>query len=102
MNVGEYGIVYNLNVNFDISGFTSLSLTFTKPDLTTFTVTNPLVSVGTVSIFTSQGIFSPNQYATYKFALGDISLPGTYSARLTYVDASKRLISDANNFVVNT
>ena len=102
MNVGEYGIVYNLNVNFDISGFTSLSLTFTKPDLTTLVVASPQVTVGSAPVVTSQGTFAANQYAVYKFAVGDISLPGTYSARLTYVDASKRLISDANNFVVNT
>lgn len=100
MNVGEYGLTFNMNVNFDISGFSALSLTFTKPDLTTLTVTNPAVSISATPLVTPIGTFATNQYAIYTFALGNLSSAGLYSARLTYTDASKRLISDIATFTV--
>lgn len=102
MNAGEYGIALNLNVNFDISGNTSLSLAFTRPDGSTLTVTNPQVTYGTVALSTSIGTFAANQYATYTTKSGDIPLPGTYSVRLTYTDSSKSLKSDIATFQVNS
>jgi hypothetical protein len=101
MNVGEYGIVFNLNVNFDISGFTGLSLAFTKPDASLLTVTNPQVSVGSVPLTTPYGTFPANQYCIYTFAIGNINQIGLYSVRLTYTDTTKRLISDIVTFTVS-
>lgn len=103
MNAGEYGITYNLNVNFDISGYSSLSLAFTRPDGTSFTRTNPTVTVGNSPLVTpDQGTFSANQYCVYVFQNADINQAGTYTARLTYQDASKHLISDQATFTVNS
>lgn len=102
MNTGEYGISFNLNVNFNISGFTTLSLAFTKPDGTAMTKTSPSVSVPAVPLVTTDlGTFAANQYCTYAFQVGDLSIDGTYSVRLTYTDATKRLVSDVATFTVN-
>lgn len=102
MNVNEYGIAFHLNVNFDISGFTALSLVFTKPSGAILTKTNGDVTVPASPLVTSdQGTFAANEYVKYTFVLGDISEAGTYSVRLTYTDASKRLISDVTTFTVS-
>jgi hypothetical protein len=102
MNVGEWGITYNLNQNFDISGFTILSLVITRPDGTTITRTNPQVSVGAAPLVTSDdGTYATNQYAIYVFAVGDLTLPGTYTSRLSYTDATKHLVGDVVSFDVS-
>lgn len=98
MNVNEYGVMLQLCVSFDMSANTSLSFTFTKPDLTTLTVTGHL---GTVTTVTPLGIFSANTYATYVFVLGDVTQAGDWTVRLTYTDASPaRLISTIGKFTV--
>lgn len=102
MNVGEYGIVHNLNVNYTISGFTTLSLDYTRPDGTTFARTNGDVTTPAVPLVTpDQGTFAAGKYAAYTFKPGDLTVAGEYTVRLTYTDASKRLVSDATSFVVS-
>ena len=101
MNVGEYGIAFNLNVGYDISGNSALILAFTRPDGTTFSANKPDVSVGTAPISTTSGPFAANQYCVYVFKTGDLTVPGIYSVRLTYNDATKHLISDATTFTIN-
>lgn len=102
MNVGEYGIAFNLNVGFDISGNSSLSLVFTRPSGSTFTAVKPDVSVGSTPITTTSGPFAANQYSVYLFKDGDLTEKGQYTARLTYTDATKHLVSDPVTFTVNT
>lgn len=99
MNVGEYGIALNINVNFDISGASSLLLSFVRPDNTSFvgTPTAPATDLATPD----QGTFAARQYARYVFEEGDLTVPGTYLTRLTYVDSSKRLVSDVTSFDVS-
>jgi hypothetical protein len=101
MNVGEYGIAFNLNVGYDISGNSTLALIFTRQDGTTFTANKPDVSVGNAPINTTSGPFAANQYCVYLFKNGDLTVSGTYSVRLTYNDATKHLVSDATTFTVN-
>lgn len=98
MNVGEYGISFNLNVNYDISAATALSLAITRPDGTTITGTP---TAGAVDLVTPLGTFPAHQYAAYVFAQGDLTVPGTYSARLTYTDSNKRLKTPPVAFTVN-
>lgn len=99
MNVGEYGLVLNLNVNFDISAATSLQLVITRPDNTTIT---GVPTVGAVDLVTpDQGTFAAHKYCTYTFVAGDLSQAGDYIARLTYNDSTKRLISDPTSFNVS-
>ena len=85
MNVNEYGVVLQFGVSFNMSADTSLSFTFTKPDLTTLTVTGTL---GTVDVTTPLGIFSAYTYATYTFLVGQVNIAGPWTVRLTYTDAS--------------
>jgi hypothetical protein len=99
INVGEYGIAFDLNVNYDLSGATLLEMRFTRPDGTTFTGVATRGAVPLVTV--DQGTFAANKYATYVFKDGDLTLPGDYPVRLAYTDASKRLISDPTSFAVN-
>lgn len=99
MNVGEYGIAFNLNVNFDLSAATALQLAITRPDESKIT---GVPVVGQVPLVTDDlGTFAPKQYCTYLFKDGDLSVPGDYLVRLIFTDATKRLISDPTSFFVN-
>ena len=101
MNVGDYGVVFRLNVSFDISGFSTLTLTFTKPDKTTLVV-NSGITVGNIDVVTPDGTFLANQYALYTFTSGQVDQSGNWSARLTYVDSLPRqLISNPATFTVS-
>lgn len=95
MNVNEYGIDINFNVNYTMTGFTSLSLAITKPN---GAVLNKTPTLGTIGL----GTFLANQYVIYRTAAGDIDQAGTYSVRLTYNNAlPTQLISDIVTFTVN-
>lgn len=94
MNVGEYGLSFDLYVQFDISAFTTLSLTVTRPDGTSFTRTGGLVTAPGTDVQTSMGRFPAHQYAHYIVQNGDLNQAGQYQARLTYDDAAgQHLIS---------
>lgn len=98
MNVNEYGVVFRFGVSFDMVANTSLSLTFTRPDLTTLIVT-PTLGVGSVT--TPLGVFATHTYVNYTFAIGNVNQAGEWSARLTYTDATPaRLISTVGTFTV--
>ncbi len=102
MNVGEYGIAFNLNVNYNISGFTALSLVITRPDATLITRTNGDVTAPAVPLVTTDmGTFAANEYAKYIIQAGDLTEAGEYTVRLTYTDATKRLVSDQTSFTVS-
>lgn len=102
MNVNEYGVVFAFSTGFNLSAFTSLSITFTKPDLTQLTVTNPDVSAPAVDLQTTAGLFPANTYASYKFANGDVNQAGAWSARVTYTDVNQKLISDVGTFTIGS
>lgn len=98
MNVNEFGITLQFGVSFDMSGYDTLSFTFTKPSGEFLTVTG---SLGTIQITTTEGIFAANTYATYRFVDGDIDETGEWSVRLTYTDLSPaRLISSIGLFTI--
>lgn len=101
MNVGEYGLTHNINVNYDLSNNQSLVIAYSLPNGTTFVASGTDVAVGAVALTTPDGVFPANQYCSYVFKSGDLSVSGIYSARLTYIDANKRLISDVVTFTVN-
>lgn len=100
MNVGEYGLNYRLNTNYDMSAFTGLSLAFTRPDGTVITKTSPSVAVVGTDLDTPLGTFAANHHIVYTFVDGDLTLIGDYSVRLTYSAAGKRLISGVAFFTV--
>jgi len=98
MNVGEFGIAFDLNVNYDLSAASSLQIAIVRPDGTT--ITGAPVT-GQVPLVTDQGTFLAKQYCTYVFKDGDLNQVGDYTARLTYNDSTKRLISDPTSFSVS-
>jgi hypothetical protein len=101
VNVGEYGVPYLFSTGFDMSANTSISITFTKPDGTVLTVTNPAVTVPAVDVETTDGLFLAHKYVAYTFKAGDVDQVGIWSARVTYNDAGPRhLISDSDEFEV--
>lgn len=100
MNVNDYGVVLQFGVSFNMNAFTSLKLTFTKPDNTTLTVTAQL---GVVDVVTPLGIFTADTYVTYIFIAGQVNQPGVWSVRLTYQDAGPtQLTSSVGTFTVGT
>lgn len=102
MNVNEYGVAFVFSTGFNMSAFTSISITFTKPDDTTLTVTDPDVTVPASPLTTTDGIFAANEYAQYYFQSGDVDQVGQWSARVTYNDATPlHLISDIGVFTIN-
>ena len=101
MNVGEYGVQFVLGTSFDMSANTSLSLTFTKPDGTTLTVTNPAVTISASPIVTTAGTFDANTYFLYTFVSGDVSVAGDWTVRGTYNAAGPvHLISSIGYFTI--
>ena len=101
MNTGEYGIQFVFGASFDMSANTGLSITFTKPDLSLLTVSNPAVTIANTTISTTEGNFTANTYGLYTFANGDVNQFGPWSARLTYLSTGVKLISDIGTFTVN-
>jgi hypothetical protein len=95
MNVGDYGneLIFGTGFNgagFDMSGATGLSILFTRPDGTTFTVTEPQVAIGSTNVTVPGGIFNAHQYVTYYFIQGQLTKAGSWQARLIY-DVSSAL-----------
>jgi hypothetical protein len=103
MNVNEWGVAFVFSTGFDMSSFTSISITFTKPDATTLVVTNPAVTVPNFDLVTTEGTFLANKYAKYIFVSGDVNQAGDWSAIVTYDDATpQHLISDRGTFTIET
>lgn len=92
VNVGEWGINFYFSTGFDMSANTALKIVFTKPDNTTLTVTNPDVTAPGSPVTLPNGqTFNANEYMLYTFKAGDLDVPGTWSARAFYTDASQML-----------
>jgi hypothetical protein len=99
INAGEYGIAYDLNVAYDLSNATSLLMSFTRPDGTTF---SGVPVMGAVDLVTDGlGTFAAHEYCTYTFVNGDLNQPGEYFVRVAYTDSTKHLISDPTSFTVS-
>ena len=100
MNAGEYGIAFLLNVAFDLSLNTNLTLVFTKPDKTVLTVSSPYVALVPKTITTPDGNFQPSKYVAYITAPGDVDQVGDYQVRLDYFTNTTKLISNITSFTV--
>lgn len=99
MNATEFGTAIRVGVGYDISGFSTLSLVFTKPSGATLTVTDsssPAVSAPS----SAASDFLANQYFEYTTADGDIDEAGTWEVCAIYVDGQKKLVSDKAKFYV--
>ena len=101
MNVGEFGKYIYANTNYDMSGFTALTMTITRKDGTIITRTNPAVSISASAYVSADlGTFTANQYMIYKVQAGDLTVPGEYLVRLKYNDSEICNIATAS-FTVN-
>jgi len=98
-NVGEYGIAYDVNTNYDMSAATSVVMDITRPDGSKIAAP---AAVGLVDLATADmGTFAAKKYCTYVFKDGDLNQPGDYRVRVVYTDSTKRLIADPVAFTVN-
>jgi len=104
VNEGEFGIACVFYTAYDMSGYTTISIQFTKPDGTILAPTNPDVTVPAVPLVTALGTFPANEYAQYYFVDGDLDQLGTWYARVIYDKANalppQRLISNSSTFTV--
>ena len=111
MNVESYGNTLYCGTGFDGAGFdmaayTDLILTFTAPDKTTsFDVeTSDGVVLGVTNQVVRGGTFNAHQYVTYIFTQGQITQPGQWKVRLTYIQFTATppisFTSDVGSFVV--
>lgn len=101
INVGEYGIALSFGLSYTITNFIALGVTIIRPDLTVIDRPTSFVTVGTIPLATEFGTFAAGQYGVYLIQPGDLTIAGTYIARLTYTDANKRLVSDPAGFIVS-
>lgn len=101
VNLGEYGIALNLNVNYNLGANTSLQLDIIRPSGSIITRTNGVTAPATPLVTTDAGTYAASQYATYLFQAGDLIEVGLHSVRLTYTDLTKRLVSEYASFMVN-
>jgi len=119
VKVGESGrpFYFNIEPDFDLSGFTRMELRWTKPGGSQMIrdSSSSVVRLGTSTVFVSalSATLSANTYAIYTIgtgSAGEIDEKGDWKVQLTYEVSSDtpitRLISDkadsADNFVVMT
>jgi hypothetical protein len=101
---GQIGGTFRANAKFDMSGSTALELTFTRPDGTTLTVTNPDVTAPATPVTDpTLGPLNASEYFEYTTASGDIPVgsKGTWEACGVYEDGTpKRFPSATATFEV--
>ncbi len=108
IHVNEFGHIFRLQTDFDLTSNTSVGIEITKPDNTTATVAGA-VGTGTgtaTNDSTDSGediILETNQHILATVTATDMFLnPGTYRVRGLYVDATKELFTDKLRFKVST
>ncbi len=111
MNVGNFGNTFvggtgYSGAGFDLSAYTGLSLVFSPPGVAEFTVTvADGVTMGTIDYVLPNGrIFNANQYVTYVFIDGQVTVAGNWRVRLIYdndvIVPPEHFISSLGNFLV--
>jgi hypothetical protein len=109
MKAGEIGVVVVVGTSYDLSGKTSLTVTIINPDGTTQTVADGDISISASPYASSHGTFAGNTYAMFdttatmfeQSQIASGASTGTWSAYLTYVDATKTLYSDTFTITVD-
>ncbi len=103
LNVNEFGITFAFSTAFNMSGFSTIAIHFEKPNGTTLVVTDSDgVTVPSMPVTTTLGVFLANKYVTYTFQDGDVDEEGLWSCRVVYDDATpQHLISDVGTFTVD-
>lgn len=100
MNVNNFGVIFVQSTGYDLTGFSTLEITFVKPSGAVLTVANPAVSAPEVDIETVVGLMPSGTYSQYIFVEGDVDEVGLWSVRTTFDDGSQRLTSDIATFTI--
>ncbi len=96
LTVGEVGKVIRVAAGFDMSSNTELTLTFTKPDLTTSvkTKTGGEVTLGAGVTDPDLGVLAANEYVEYQTEVGFLDQSGDktdaapWNVYLTYTNTT--------------
>ena len=112
LTVGETGKTIRVAAGFDMSSNTELTLTFTKPDLTTSvkTKTGGEVTLGAGVTDDDLGVLAANEYVEYEVEVGFLDQPGDktdddpWKVYLTYTNTASTpddiFIGTCNPFTV--
>lgn len=93
IRAGEIGKLFRYAANNNLSANTDLSLTFTRPDKTKFTVSNPRVTAPAISVDDPDvGFLEASTYFQMPTEATDFPTAGTYSVCPTYEDATPRTL----------
>lgn len=79
MNVGDYGKLFRMAVDEDISAYQN-NVVFKDPNGRVFT--RP-AQVGTENVNEGGVTFEPNRYVFYSWQQGDLHIGGTWQAKVT-------------------
>jgi hypothetical protein len=87
--VGDTNIAFRVNAGYDMTSFTELTLTFTKPDLTNVTkTTTDGVILGTGVVDSDIGTLPANEYVEYPIEASFLDQAGTWYVTLKYTDTT--------------
>lgn len=105
LNVLEYGRTLRINTGINLTGSTVVLTLKSPAPYIEFKQRNNIdgVSIGTVDIDTgTDGIYKANEYVEYNLLIGDLDVPGIWSAKIEaiYSSPSQCLITDFINFEV--
>lgn len=98
IKVGEVGKLFICATGFDLSGNTGLDLNFTKPDLTTATVSNPRVTAPGVPLVGDPflGNVDANTYMQFTIEAADFDQAGTWRVCCVYTDGTPKIFKGDN------
>lgn len=109
IHINEFGHVFKVQTDFDLTSNSSVGMEITKPDGTTATIAGTVgTSTGTATNDSSSGggevVFEANQWITVTVTATDMfASAGTYRVRGLYIDASpKELFTDKLPFRVSS
>lgn len=99
----EIGKIFRYATGFDMSGSTSLSLTFTHSDGTTFTITDPTVTAPASPVTDPDlGSLNASEYMEYVTTGTDFTESGSWIVRGVYQDGTpKKFIGGIATFTVD-
>lgn len=92
LRVGETGKTLRVNAGFDMSSYTELKLTFTKPDNTTVSYTDATatsLTLGSVAVTDDDlGALVANEYVEFEVESGLLDTAGEWCVYLTYTNTT--------------
>ena len=105
IKVTEKGQPFRISTGFDMSSSTGLSIKFTKPDATTFTVnegTTPAVTAPAVALTNDPelGTVAASTYFEYTTDGTEFDIAGTWTACGVYTTAALTLEADEVTFTI--